>query len=35
MENAIDSCGSLNELEKVRVSLFGKKGYFAAQFEGL
>lgn len=35
MENAIDSCGSLNELEKVRVSLFGKKGYFAAQFEEL
>jgi len=35
MENAIASCKSLIELDKLRVSLFGKKGYFAAQFEEL
>ncbi|ARU47898.1 Phenylalanine--tRNA ligase alpha subunit [Sulfurospirillum diekertiae] len=35
IENAIGSCTSLVELEKMRVSLFGKKGYFAAQFEEL
>jgi len=35
IENAIISCTSLSELEKQRVSLFGKKGHFAAQFEEL
>ena len=35
MENAIATCTSLVELEKMRVSLFGKKGHFAAQFEEL
>jgi phenylalanyl-tRNA synthetase alpha chain len=35
IENAIAACTSLVELEKMRVSLFGKKGYFAAQFEEL
>ena len=35
MENTIAACTSLVELEKMRVSLFGKKGYFAAQFEEL
>jgi len=35
IENAIASCSSLVELEKLRVSLFGKKGHFAAQFEEL
>lgn len=35
MESAIASCASLVELEKLRVSLFGKKGHFAAQFEEL
>ena len=35
MESGIDSSASLVELEKLRVSLFGKKGHFAAQFEEL
>jgi len=32
MEQSINSCNSLQELEKIRVSMFGKKGYFAGQF---
>jgi len=32
MEQSINSCDSLQELEKIRVSMFGKKGYFAGQF---
>ena len=28
----IDSSQNLEELEKIRVELFGKKGYFPAQF---
>ncbi|HIP30141.1 MAG TPA: phenylalanine--tRNA ligase subunit alpha [Sulfurospirillum arcachonense] len=32
MEQSIKSCDSLKELEKLRVSIFGKKGYFAGQF---
>jgi len=32
MEQSIKSCDSLKELEKLRVSMFGKKGYFAGQF---
>ncbi len=35
IENSIASCASLVELEKIRVSLFGKKGYFSGQFEEL
>lgn len=35
IENAIVACESLGELDKIRVSLFGKKGHFAAQFEAL
>ena len=35
IEKSIASCISLVELEKMRVSLFGKKGYFAAQFNEL
>ena len=35
IESTIASCTSLGELEKERVALFGKKGYFAAQFEEL
>lgn len=35
IENSITSCTSLVELEKIRVSLFGKKGHFAGQFEEL
>lgn len=35
IENSVTSCTSLVELEKIRVSLFGKKGYFAAQFNEL
>jgi phenylalanyl-tRNA synthetase alpha chain len=29
---SVNSCESLKELEAIRVSLFGKKGYFAAEF---
>ncbi|WP_024953961.1 phenylalanine--tRNA ligase subunit alpha [Sulfurospirillum arcachonense] len=32
IEASISSCDDLKELEKLRVSLFGKKGYFAGQF---
>ncbi len=32
MEKAVNSCNDLKELEKLRVSIFGKKGYFAGQF---
>jgi len=32
MEKQIIACESLKELEKLRVSIFGKKGYFAGQF---
>ncbi len=32
MEKAVNSCDDLKELEKLRVSIFGKKGYFAGQF---
>jgi len=32
MEKQIKACDSLKELEKLRVSMFGKKGYFAGQF---
>ncbi|WP_458701148.1 phenylalanine--tRNA ligase subunit alpha [Sulfurospirillum sp. 1307] len=32
MENSINSCSSLKELENLRVSLFGKKGHFAGEF---
>ena len=32
MEQSINSCDSLPELEKIRISMFGKKGYFAGQF---
>lgn len=35
MENAkkqIATCSELNELEKIRISLFGKKGHFAGEF---
>ncbi|MBP6497907.1 MAG: phenylalanine--tRNA ligase subunit alpha [Campylobacteraceae bacterium] len=35
IKNSIASCASLVELEKIRVSLFGKKGYFSGQFEEL
>ena len=35
IESTIASCTSPDELEKERVALFGKKGYFAAQFEEL
>ncbi|MBL0686786.1 MAG: phenylalanine--tRNA ligase subunit alpha [Sulfurospirillum sp.] len=31
-EKSIKSCNSLSELEKLRVSIFGKKGYFVGQF---
>ncbi len=31
-KQSIKSCDSLKELEKLRVSLFGKKGHFAGQF---
>lgn len=32
IEQSVNSCDSLKELEKLRVALFGKKGHFAAQF---
>ena len=32
MEKQIIACESLKELEALRVSMFGKKGYFAGQF---
>ena len=32
LEKAIKECVCLDELEKLRVSLFGKKGYFADEF---
>lgn len=32
MKKSIDSCENLQDLEKLRISLFGKKGHFAAQF---
>ena len=35
IEKSVETCISLVELEKIRVSLFGKKGYFAAQFNEL
>ncbi len=31
----IEKCSSLEELEKIRIELFGKKGYFAKEFENL
>ncbi|BCD68348.1 phenylalanine--tRNA ligase subunit alpha [Nitratiruptor sp. YY09-18] len=34
-EEKIQNVSSLDELEKVRIELFGKKGYFAAEFEKL
>ncbi len=35
IEHSITQCNSLDELEKIRVSVFGKKGHFAAQFAKL
>ena len=35
LEQTIQSCESVTELEKIRVSVFGKKGYFAAEFAKL
>lgn len=32
IEKSISSCDDLKELEKIRLSLFGKKGHFASQF---
>lgn len=32
LEKSIKQCVTVNELEKLRVSVFGKKGYFAAEF---
>ncbi len=32
MEKQLKACNSLKKLEKTRVSLFGKKGYFAGEF---
>jgi len=32
MEKSISSCDGLKDLEKIRLSLFGKKGHFAKQF---
>ena len=34
-EEQITECENLEELEKIRVELFGKKGYFAKEFENL
>lgn len=35
LEQSIETCESVTELEKIRVSVFGKKGHFAAQFAKL
>ncbi|MFV0481563.1 MAG: phenylalanine--tRNA ligase subunit alpha [Campylobacteraceae bacterium] len=35
LEKSINECDSIKELEKLRVSVFGKKGYFAAEFAKL
>ncbi len=35
IEKSITQCKSLDELEKIRVSAFGKKGHFASQFAKL
>lgn len=32
LEKSIEKCGSVKELETLRVSIFGKKGYFAEKF---
>ncbi len=34
-EEQIQKCEDLEELEKIRIELFGKKGYFAKEFENL
>ncbi|BCD61899.1 phenylalanyl-tRNA synthetase alpha chain [Nitratiruptor sp. YY08-26] len=34
-QTIIAQCQSLDELEKIRIELFGKKGYFAKEFEKL
>ncbi|MDR2635896.1 MAG: phenylalanine--tRNA ligase subunit alpha [Campylobacteraceae bacterium] len=35
LEKSIQECGSIKELEKLRIEVFGKKGYFTAQFAKL
>ncbi len=35
MEKALKKCESLEELEKLRVDIFGKKGFFASEFKKL
>lgn len=35
LKKSIDECSSLEELEKIRVGVFGKKGFFAQQFATL
>ena len=35
MEKALNECKSLEELEKLRVEIFGKKGFFASEFKKL
>lgn len=35
LKKSIDDCSSLEELEEIRVAVFGKKGYFAKQFIAL
>lgn len=32
LEKSIQECSSIKELDKLRVSVFGKKGYFASEF---
>ncbi|PID47537.1 MAG: phenylalanine--tRNA ligase subunit alpha [Proteobacteria bacterium] len=35
LHNSIEKCTSLKELEKIRVDVFGKKGFFAGEFAKL
>lgn len=35
LQKSISECSSLKELEKIRVAVFGKKGYFASEFAKL
>ncbi|MDR1976947.1 MAG: phenylalanine--tRNA ligase subunit alpha [Campylobacteraceae bacterium] len=35
LERSIQECANIKELEKLRVEVFGKKGYFAAEFAKL
>ncbi|MDR0666479.1 MAG: phenylalanine--tRNA ligase subunit alpha [Campylobacteraceae bacterium] len=35
LEKSIQECDSIKELEKLRIEVFGKKGYFTAQFAKL